>query len=298
MEEVLDIYTRPYDQRHPQVCLDETSKQLVNETRVPIPAEPGRVERFDYEYERQGVCSLFMCFEPLAGRRHVMVSAHRAKQDFAHVLRDLVDIHYPNAEKIILVLDNLNTHDFSALYEVFELEEAWRIREKIEIRYTPKHGSWLNMAEIELAVLSGQCLDRRIGEEETLRQEIAAWEAERNEQQVRVNWRFTTQDARIKLKRLYLVLEQGDWRKRPFLNLVERLGNQAELHRAQRSARCRGVKKISDEKQLREAGWVRTPCSSSSEACGAVRLCNAIGPLTQTDDPGADRENAHEHFSC
>jgi DDE superfamily endonuclease len=187
MEEVLDIYTRPYDARHPQVCLDETSKQLVSETRVPIPAEPGQVERFDYEYERQGVYSLFMCFEPLTGKQHVTVSAHRTKQDFAQVLRNLVDVQYPNAEKIILVLDNLNTHDFSALYETFEPEEAWRIREKIEIHYTPKHGSWLNMAEIELAVLNGQCLDRRIGEEETLRQEVAAWEAERNEQQIKVN---------------------------------------------------------------------------------------------------------------
>jgi hypothetical protein len=207
MEGVLDIYTRPYDARHPQVCLDETSKQLVSETRVPIPAEPGQVERFDYEYERQGVCSLFMCFEPLTGKRHVTVSAHRTKQDFAQVLRNLVDVQYPNAEKIVLVLDNLNTHDFSALYETFEPEEAWRIREKIEIHYTPKHGSWLNMAEIELAVLNGQCLDRRIGEEETLRQEVTAWEADRNAQQVKVNWRFTAQDARIKLKRLYPVLE-------------------------------------------------------------------------------------------
>ncbi len=135
------------------------------------------------------------------------MSAHRTKQDFAQVLRNLVDVQYPKAEKIVLVLDNLNTHDFSALYETFEPEEAWRIREKIEIHYTPKHGSWLNMAEIELAVLNGQCLDRRIGEEETLRQEVAAWEAERNTQQVKVNWRFTTQDARIKLKRLYPVLE-------------------------------------------------------------------------------------------
>jgi hypothetical protein len=190
-----------------QTCLDETSKQLVSETRMSIPAEPGQVERHVYEYERQGVCSLFMCFEPLSGKRHVTVSAHRTKQDFARVLRDLVDVHYPDAEKIVLLLDNLNTHDFSALYDTFEPEEAWRIREKIEIHYTPKHGSWLNMAEIELAVLNGQCLDRRIGEEETLRQEIAAWEDERNAQQVRVNWRFTTQDARIKLKRLYPVLE-------------------------------------------------------------------------------------------
>jgi len=207
MEEVLDIYTRSYDPRYPQVCLDETSKQLVSETRVPIPVEPGQIERYDYEYERQGVCSLFMCFEPLRGWRHVTVSAHRTKQDFAHVQHDLVDVYYPNAEKIVLVLDNLNTHDFSALYEAFEPEEAWHMREKLEIQYTPKHGSWLNMAEIELAVVSGQCLDQRIGEEEMLRQEIAAWEAERNTQQVKVNWRFTTQDARIKLKRLYPVLE-------------------------------------------------------------------------------------------
>jgi hypothetical protein len=142
MEEVLDIYIHPYDARHPQVCLDETSKQLVSETRVPIPAKPGQVERFDYEYERQAVCRLFMCFEPLTGKRHVTVSAHRTKQDFAQVLRNLVDVQYPKAEKIVLVLDNLNTHDFSALYETFEPEEAWRIREKIEIHYTPKHGSW------------------------------------------------------------------------------------------------------------------------------------------------------------
>ena len=207
MEEVLDVYTRPYDPRYPQVCLDETSKQLVSETSMPIPAEPGQVERYDYEYERQGVCSLFMCFEPLRGWWHVTVSTHRTKQDFAQVLRGLVDVQYPDAEKIVLVLDNLNTHDFSALYEAFEPEEAWRIREKFEIHYTPKHGSWLNMAEIELAVLNGQCLDRRIGEEAVLRQEVAAWEAQRNAQQVRVNWRFTTQSARIKLKRLYPVLE-------------------------------------------------------------------------------------------
>ena len=150
MEETLDIYTRPYDPRYPQVCLDETSKQLVSETRVPIAAEPGQVGRYDYEYERQGVRSLFMCFEPLRGWRHVTVSTHRTKQDFAHVLRDLVDVQYPDTEKIVLVLDNLNTHDFSALYETFGPEEAWRIREKIEIHYTPKHGSWLNRAEIEL----------------------------------------------------------------------------------------------------------------------------------------------------
>ena len=178
------------------------------ETRVPLPAQPGQVERYDYEYERQGVCSLFMCFEPLTGWRHVTVSARRTQQDFAQVLRDLVDVQFPDAEQIVLVMDNLNTHDFSSLYEAFEPQEARRIREKLEIHSTPKHGSWLNMAEIELAVLSGQCLDRRIGQETELRQEVTAWEAERNEQQVRVNGRFTTQDARIKLKRLSPVLEK------------------------------------------------------------------------------------------
>jgi DDE superfamily endonuclease len=208
MEEVLEVYKRPYDPRRPQVCLDETSKQLVSETRVPLPAEPGQVERYDYEYERQGVCSLFMCFEPVTGWRHVTVSTRRTRQDWAHVLRDLVDVQFPAAEHIILVMDYLNTHDFSSLYETFEPQEARRIREKLEIHYTPKHGSWLNMAEIELAVLSGQCLDRRIGQEAELRQEVTAWEAERNDQQVRVNWRFTTQDARIKLKHLYPVLEK------------------------------------------------------------------------------------------
>ena len=149
-----------------------------------------------------------MCFEPLTGWRHVTVSARRTKQDWAQVLRDLVDVQFPAAEHIILVMDNLNTHDFSSLYETFEPQEARRIREKLEIHYTPKHGSWLNMAEVELAVLSGQCLDRRIGQEAELRQEVTAWEAERNDQQVRVNWRFTTQDARIKLKHLYPVLEK------------------------------------------------------------------------------------------
>jgi hypothetical protein len=208
MEEVLEVYKRPYDPRRPQVCLDESSKQLVSETRVPLPAEPGQMERYDYEYERQGVCSLFMCVEPLTGRRQVTVSARRTKQDWAQVLRDLVDVQYPDAEQIVLVMDNLNTHDFSSLYEAFEPQEARRIREKIEIHYTPKHGSWLTMAEIELAVLNGQCLDRRIGKEAELRQEVAAWEAERTSQQVRVNWCFTTEDARIKLKRLYPVLEK------------------------------------------------------------------------------------------
>ena len=205
MEEALDIYIRPYNPRYPQVCLDETSKQLVSETRVPIPAEPGQVERFDYEYERQGVCSLFMCFEPLRGWRHVTVSAHRTKQDFAHVLRELVDVHYPDAEKIILVLDNLNTHDFSALYETFEPEEAWCIREKIEIHYTPKHGSWLNMAEIEISVFERGCLSRPVADLETLDRRVKTLEAERNAAQCTIDWQFTSHKARTKLVDLYPV---------------------------------------------------------------------------------------------
>lgn len=203
MEEVLDVYTRPYDARYPQVCMDEMSKQLISETRVPLPMQPGQPACYDSEYERQGTCNLFIANEPLTGKRFLQVTERRTKQDWACFIRDLVDVYYPTAEKLVLVMDNLNTHTLAALYEVFPPAEARRLARKLEIHYTPKHGSWLNMAEIELSVLSRQCLDRRIGTQAELEREVAAWQAKRNANAVGINWRFTTADARIKLKRLY-----------------------------------------------------------------------------------------------
>lgn len=203
MEDVLDVYTRPYDPNRPVVCMDETSKQLIGETRVPRPAQSGRLQRYDYEYERHGVSNLFLLFEPLAARRQVTVTDRRTSQDWAELMRQLVDEHYPEAEVITLVLDNLNTHTPASLYETFEPEEARRIARRLEIHYTPKHGSWLNMAEIELSVLSRQCLDRRIADKTALSGEVAAWQKERNQAEATVDWRFTTSDARIKLKKLY-----------------------------------------------------------------------------------------------
>lgn len=209
MEDVLEVYTRPYDPRRPQVCLDETSKQLVAATRTPLPAAPGQPERVDYEYERQGTANLFMVFEPLAGQRRVKVTERRTAVDFAHLIQELVDEQYPQAEKIVLVMDNLNTHTLASLYEAFPPAEARRLMERLELHYTPKHGSWLNMAETELSVLATQCLDRRIPNPRTLTQEVAAWERQRNTAKCRVDWRFTTQDARIKLKRLYPSIQLG-----------------------------------------------------------------------------------------
>ena len=203
MEDVLAVYRRPYDPKHPVVCLDETSKQLRGETRAALAAEPGRVERYDYEYVRNGVNNLFMCFEPLRAWRHVEVRERRTKRDWAECVKQLVDVHYPQAQRVVVVLDNLNTHGYAALYEVFEPVQARRIVERLELHYTPKHGSWLNMAEIELSVLSRQCLERRIAHSENLRQEVAAWEQGRNRHEATVDWRFTTSDARVKLKRLY-----------------------------------------------------------------------------------------------
>lgn len=203
MEDVLSVYTRPYDARYPVVCFDETSKQLVKETQVPLPAEPGQPKRYDYEYERNGVWNLFMFSEPLAGWRHVEVTERRTKQDYAKQMKYLVDVRYPDAQWIIVVHDQLNTHDPSALYETFAPQEAKRILDKLEIHYTPKHGSWLNMAEIELSVLARQCLDRRLPKQDMLKREVAAWENRRNAQSRRIDWQFTTEDARIKLKRLY-----------------------------------------------------------------------------------------------
>jgi hypothetical protein len=203
MEDVLDVYARPYDPRQPLVNLDETSKQLLADTREPLPMTPGQVAREDYEYERHGVANLFLWCEPLVGRRHVTVTERRTKLDWAQVIKELVDVHYPNAERIVLVMDNLNTHTPASLYEAFPPAEAKRLADKLEIHYTPKHGSWLDIAEIELSALTRQCLDRRIPDRETLTQEVAAWERERNAAQVAVHWQFTTADARIKLKHLY-----------------------------------------------------------------------------------------------
>jgi hypothetical protein len=203
MEDVLNVYTQPYDPLRPLVCFDETSKQLVGETRHGLPVLPGQPARYDYEYQRNGVCNLFMFYAPLAGWRHVQVTDRRTKADWAHCMRDLVDVHFPDALVIRVVQDNLNTHDPSALYEVFEPTEARRILDRLEFHYTPKHGSWLNMAEIELSILDRQCLDRRIPDKSTLVIEVLAWERPRNARGAYTDWRFTTDDARIKLKKLY-----------------------------------------------------------------------------------------------
>ncbi len=203
MEEVLDLYAEPYDEKRPQVNFDETSKQLIEEVRQPLPATPGQVERCDYEYQRNGTRHLFMMCEPQAGWRHVEVTAHRTMRDFAQQMKWLVDEQYPAAEVIRLVMDNLNTHKPASLYEAFEPAEARRILQKLEFHFTPKHGSWLNMAEIELSVLSRQCLDRRIPDEATLKREIKAYENRRNAAKATINWRFTSGDARLKLHRLY-----------------------------------------------------------------------------------------------
>lgn len=208
MEDVLDVYTRPYDPRFPQICLDEVSKQLLRDTRAPLPLQPGQVERVDYEYEREGVLNLFLCCEPLQGQRWVTVTERRTKADWAQQIQDLVDVRYPEAERIVLVMDNLNTHTPASLYAAFPPAEAKRLADKLEIHYTPKHGSWLNMAEIELSVLSRQCLDRRVPDRATLAAEVAAWQDARNAAGGRVDWRFTTADARIKLKRLYPSIEE------------------------------------------------------------------------------------------
>jgi hypothetical protein len=203
MEDVLEVYHRPRDEGRPVVCIDEASRQLIGESVEPVPARPGQPERFDYEYVRNGVATLFMVFMPLLGYRSVQVTQRRTAKDFAEVLRWLVEDVYAEAEKVVLVCDNLNTHKPASLYEAFPPEQARRIAEKLEWHYTPKHGSWLNMAEIELSVLSRQCLDRRIESAEEMGDEIGAWQDDRNDREVGVRWRFTTADARIKLRKLY-----------------------------------------------------------------------------------------------
>lgn len=203
MEDVLDLYHEPYDPLRPVVCFDESNKQLIAETRTPLPLQPGQVQRYDYEYERHGTCNLFMFFEPLAVWREVKVTDQRTMLDYAHCMKYLVDERYPQAEVIRVVQDNLNTHKPAALYEAFPPQEARRILQRLAFHYTPKHGSWLNMAEIELNVLNGQCLDRRIADKTTLINEVAAWNSDRNQHATAVNWQFTSQDARIKLVTLY-----------------------------------------------------------------------------------------------
>lgn len=203
MEDVLTVYQRTLDAENPVVCVDESSKQLVKETRLPIPMQEGQAERYDYEYERNGVANLFMLFAPFQGWRHIKVTDRRTKQDWAQVMKDLVDIHFPDAKRITIVEDNLNTHKPESLYETFEAHEARRILDKLELIYTPKHGSWLNMAEIEFSCLSKQCLNRRIPDKDFLEAQTKAWTDKRNDLGTCTNWRFTTVDARIKLARLY-----------------------------------------------------------------------------------------------
>ena len=206
MEDVLEVYHRPRDQDCPVVCLDETSKQLIAEIRVPIPAKPGRTTRYDHEYHRNGTANLFMLFAPLEGWRHVEVTGQRTAVDFARILKEVSGTHFPNAPKIALVQDNLNTHKPASLYEAFPAAEARRLVERFEWHYTPKHGSWLNLAESELSVLSSQCLDRRIPDKPDLADEIGAWVTDRNKNHTKADWQFTTGDARVRLKRLYPAL--------------------------------------------------------------------------------------------
>jgi DDE superfamily endonuclease len=203
MEDVLEVYRRPYDPLRPVVCMDESTKQLLAEVRAPRPGQVGAVERYDYEYRRNGVATLFLAFEPLAGWRQVRVTQTRTRKDWAWFIKGLLDERYAQAERVVLVMDNLNTHSGASLYETFAPAEALRLLRRLEIHYTPKHGSWLNMAEGEFSVLGQQCLDRRIASSELLAQETAAWEAQRNQAAIGANWKFTTEDARVKLCKLY-----------------------------------------------------------------------------------------------
>jgi hypothetical protein len=207
MEDVLDVYKRPYDPKRPMVCFDERPKQLIGETRIVIPMSSGKPLRYDYEYRRNGVANLFMMFEPLAGKRHVKVTDRRTKKDWAWCMRELVDKIYPQADSIMLVMDNLNIHKKASLYEAFQPEEAKRIADKLDIHHTPKHGSWLNMAEIEISVLGRQCLAERMENISRLETETMVWVESRNAKDAKVNWQFTTVDARIKLKKLYPSIE-------------------------------------------------------------------------------------------
>lgn len=208
MEDTLEVYKRPYDVRYPLICMDESSKQHVKEVRQSWAPAPGKPARYDSEYERNGVSNVFMFFEPLQGKRYVEVTDTRTAVDWAHQVRRLVDERYPEAERITLVMDNLNTHAGASLYKAFEPQEARRLLDRLDIHYTPKHGSWLNMAEIELSIISRQCLDRRIPDQESLKREIRAWQESRNACANPMDWRFTTDDARVKLKKLYPTLKE------------------------------------------------------------------------------------------
>ena len=203
MEDILELYNQPYDAKRPLVCMDETSKQLVSEVRTPIALRPGQPARYDHKYRREGVCHVFMFFEPLRGWRAVEIRARRTKQEWVHGMKTLVEEYYPEAEVVRVVVDNLNTHNPAAFYEYFAPVEAKRILDRLELHYTPKHASWLNMAEIELSVLSRQCLKQRIPDQQRMQREVSAWAQARNEQCKTVDWQFTTADARIRLKRLY-----------------------------------------------------------------------------------------------
>lgn len=203
MEDILDLYAEPYDPAHPLVCFDESPYQLVAETRQSLPVQPGRLARYDYEYRRMGSCNLFLFFQPAAGWRHVKVTARRTKPDFAHCMKDLVDVHFPDADRVRVVLDNLNTHSLAALYETFDPTEARRIARKLEFHFTPNHASWLNMVEIEFSVLSRQCTGGRIPSRDALQAAITPWEDSRNASRSTVYWQFTSSDARIKMKTLY-----------------------------------------------------------------------------------------------
>jgi hypothetical protein len=203
MEDVLEVYHLPYNPDYPVVCMDESCKQMVGEVREPIPCKPGQPVRMDDEYVRKGVAEVFMEVEPMAGKRHVAITQHRTRKDWALQIKQMLDERYPEAIKVRLVMDNLNTHNIASLYETFEPIEARRLTERLDIHYTPKHGSWLNMAEIELSVLKGQCLDRRIADMATMQTEVAAWENDRNNSAREIVWQFKTSDARIKLKSLY-----------------------------------------------------------------------------------------------
>jgi len=203
MELVLDVYKTPYNRKFPVICMDESPKQLIKQTRIPIAGKPGKDAKEDYEYARKGVANIFMVNEPLKGKRYVRVLKSKTKKDWAKVIREIADKHYPKAERIRLVMDNLNTHKPSALYETFPPQEAKRIWDRFEFVYTPKHGSWLNMAEIELNVLMGQCLNRRIDNITTVKNEVKAWQQSRNNKKAKINWQFKAEDARIKLKKLY-----------------------------------------------------------------------------------------------
>ena len=207
MEDILDVYQRPYDPLYPVVCLDETSRQLIEETRVPIAVKPGEPKKVDYEYRRNGVVDLFMIFEPLAGQRHVMITDSRKRTDFAKYIEKIEDEYYPNCEKIVLVMDNLNTHSIASLYSAFPPEKARRLAERLEIHYTPKHASWLDMAEIEIGIMNRQCLSEYIASKDKIEAEVLAWCKKRNSNNSKVDWQFTTSDARIKLKRLYPIID-------------------------------------------------------------------------------------------